>query len=441
MKKFIWISWIVLTLLIGGYFLNTLFLADDKQQFLIGETTHGHYQIEMACSTCHTEPFGGQDILQNACTNCHAAELEEAHDSHPKKKFTDPRNANRLENIDARYCVSCHTEHHKDRTLAMGLTLPDDYCFYCHQEVGEDRPSHKDLAYDSCASAGCHNFHDNRALYEDFLVKNAGQPWLLDIASIRRANAAKLATHAKVERPDFAPKMEQFPDQTAHWQASSHAAAEVNCGGCHFTMETPEQWLEKPGLDQCRTCHSKEADGFTSGKHGMRLAKAVKGYDAAISPKESTLMFQTDALEVQHGCNTCHNAHTFDTQKAAVDSCLFCHADEHSIAYLNSPHGKLWQKFTDDGSVAYEEVVTCATCHMPRIEELVNGKPLIHVQHNQNDNLRPNEKMIRPVCMNCHGLGFAIDALADPNLIKNNFNGKSGIHIESIDWSVKRDQQ
>ena len=34
------------------------------------------------------------------------------------------------------------------------------------------------------------------------------------------------------------------------------------------------------------------------------------------------------------------------------------------------------------------------------------------VQHNQNDGLQPNEKMIRPVCMSCHGLGFSIDALA-----------------------------
>ena len=58
--------------------------------------------------------------------------------------------------------------------------------------------------------------------------------------------------------------------------------------------------------------------------------------------------------------------------------------------------------------------------------------------HNQNAYLRPNEKMIRPVCMQCHSLDFAIDALADPKLVENNFNGRPAMHIESIDWAMKR---
>ena len=53
----------------------------------------------------------------------------------------------------------------------MGVTLPKDYCFICHHDVADDRPSHKGLAFTTCASAGCHRFHDNRALYQDFLVK------------------------------------------------------------------------------------------------------------------------------------------------------------------------------------------------------------------------------------------------------------------------------
>jgi len=63
------------------------------------------------------------------------------------------------------------------------------------------------------------------------------------------------------------------------------------------------------------------------------------------------------------------------------------------------------------------------------------------VQHNQNDNLRPNEKMIRSVCMSCHGLKFSIDALADTRLLKNNFSGKPAIHIKSVDWALNRIQQ
>ncbi|MEL6265848.1 MAG: NrfA- nitrite reduction protein, partial [Pseudomonadota bacterium] len=58
--------------------------------------------------------------------------------------------------------------------------------------------------------------------------------------------------------------------------------------------------------------------------------------------------------------------------------------------------------------------------------------------HNQNDVLRPNEKMIRPVCMDCHGLGFAIDALADPDLVSSNFRGRPETRIESIEWATRR---
>ena len=74
----IWLIWVVLSLSVGGYFLYTLLAGEDKTEFLIGETTYGHYQIELACATCHTDPFGGKEVLQDACLNCHAEELEEA---------------------------------------------------------------------------------------------------------------------------------------------------------------------------------------------------------------------------------------------------------------------------------------------------------------------------------------------------------------------------
>jgi hypothetical protein len=54
------------------------------------------------------------------------------------------------------------------------------------------------------------------------------------------------------------------------------------------------------------------------------------------------------------------------------------------------------------------------------------------VDHGQNDNLRPNEKMIRSVCLPCHGLGFTLDALADRTLIDANFAGKPRGHVRSL---------
>jgi hypothetical protein len=40
--------------------------------------------------------------------------------------------------------------------------------------------------------------------------------------------------------------------------------------------------------------------------------------------------------------------------------------------------------------------------------------------------------------MNCHGLGFSIDALADPALIKANFRGQARMHIRSLDMVQDR---
>ena len=97
MNRWWWLGWLALTMALGGYYGFTLFQAENKQQLLIGEASHGHFQIELACSTCHTDAFGGQESIQEACVGCHAEELKDAHDSHPKKKFTDPRNADLLQ--------------------------------------------------------------------------------------------------------------------------------------------------------------------------------------------------------------------------------------------------------------------------------------------------------------------------------------------------------
>lgn len=442
-----WLLWGLLTLTIAGYFLYVMLLSEDKSELLIGEASHGHYQIEMACSACHTDPFGGPDMLQNACENCHGEELKIARDSHPKKKFTDPRNANLVEILDARYCVSCHTEHQQEQTHPMGLTLPGDYCFHCHEDVGDERESHKELAFDSCASSGCHNFHDNRALFEDFLLTHADGSWVAAVADLAKPNSAekKAKTEIKAQQ-DFEQQRSQHPDIESQLLASAHGKAGVECGGCH-TGESGG-WLEKPQLQQCQSCHQQEAKGFLAGKHGMRLALEL----TPLTPAMSALDFKQDSLNIEHGCTSCHSAHDFDTRVAAVQACVGCHDDEHSRAFNDSPHGQLAQQALQN-QIPWGQAVTCATCHMPRLIHGKENSPLdlattaemgnkieVMVQHNQNDMLRPNEKMIRPICMSCHSLEFSIDALADKELINNNFKGKPQNHVPSIDWAIKRVQ-
>jgi formate-dependent nitrite reductase cytochrome c552 subunit len=115
-----------------------------------------------------------------------------------------------------------------------------------------------------------------------------------------------------------------------------------------------------------------------------------------------------------------------------------CHKDDHTLAYKKSKHFELVQQELE-GLITRGSGVTCATCHLPRVRQKHNGSERTVVQHNQNRNLRPNEKMIREVCMNCHGLGFSIDALADLKLIATNFQGKPSQHIESIQMAKIRE--
>lgn len=476
MNKILWLFWGVICLALAAYFALPLISGGDKSAYLIGETTYGHHQIEMSCDSCHTSPFGGKEVLQDACTQCHAVELDESQDSHPKSKFTDPREAFRLENIDARYCISCHVEHQRDETHAMGVTLPDDYCYHCHVETVEERESHQDLPFDSCADAGCHNYHDNRALYESFLVRHANQPWIQEVTTRPTANHAKFKAKRSLLSAELAQQITLPDKDTPHdWDNSVHQVAGLQCVDCHSssnddaTEGTSPVWLDKPGIAQCEQCHQNEASGFKQGKHGMRLSEV--GADSVpldpMTPRESDLSFHNSVLDASQGCNACHSSHSFDTTFAAAEACLTCHSDEHSLSYDASPHGEMRKNAINQG-LDLTNTVSCATCHMPLIsagkhkfktgtldaehlaanssgaqaaDESESSVELWRVQHNQNWNLRPNEKMIRPVCLTCHSLEFSIDALADPALIQNNFNGKPSEHVESIDWAVKRDQR
>jgi hypothetical protein len=433
-----WIAAIVVTLALAGYFTSRL-LGEDRLVFTPGAMTHGHYQIELACNACHT-PFAG--VNQQACVDCHGGRLAASNDSHPKKKFEDPRNADRLEVLDALACVTCHLEHRPQQTRAMGVTLPHDYCFHCHQEVGEDRPSHKNLAFNSCATAGCHNYHDNTALYEDFLARHANEP---ATAARLVVPARDLARWMRVSGPagkkplgrtaHDAPAAHADGKAVDEWAATAHARSGVNCRDCHQPKDQP-QWIARPGFEACSGCHERETKGFLGGKHGMRLAQKLP----AMTPAQARQPMKPDAHGRALGCASCHGAHAFDTRRAAAEACLGCHDDEHTRAYEGSPHHRLWQAELA-GTLPPGRGVSCATCHLPRETHRQDGTSGVRVQHNQNWNLRPNEKMARSVCLNCHGLGFVLDALADSRLIAGNFTGKSARHVESVEWAAKRVSQ
>jgi hypothetical protein len=157
-----------------------------------------------------------------------------------------------------------------------------------------------------------------------------------------------------------------------------------------------------------------------------------------MTPAQARLPMKADAHGKLLGCNTCHSAHKYDRAAAAVEACIGCHDDAHTKAYFVSPHYDLFKK-EKTGQLPPGSGVSCATCHMPAtMTRDDDGSKAIFITHNQNDNLRPNEKMVRSVCGQCHGLQFTLDALADPALVTSNFKGLPTVHVESIEWAQRR---
>ena len=407
--------------------------ASTAVWYLPGKTTSGHHQIQSNCSVCHSADGSVQD---DSCLSCHSQELKRFRDTHPKSKFIDPTKAALLEKIDATRCVTCHTEHREELTLQMGVTVPIDYCIHCHEDVANDRPSHKQFEFDTCTNTGCHNYHDNTALYENFLSKHLSeedhrpdgqtairkyQQWLIE-------NEAAIA--AKKMPPVADGPVENHSTQAIQdWRTSAHAMMEVNCTACHIadqieSDETPvveDRWVEMPDHNSCVKCHKFEVEGFLQGKHGMALYSGLP----AMTPETARLPMHRSPSHHELNCSACHSAHNPNPDFAAIDACLNCHADDHSTAYKSTSHFEL-ARAERSGNGLPGSGVTCATCHMPRE---IDGR----VQHNQTLTLRPIEKMARSVCMQCHGLQFTLDALADPNLSSTCYSSAPSARVSSLD--------
>ena len=449
----LWLTWICGTLLVGAWLIFSLPTADSAREsstvFLPGDTTHGHYQIEMKCSACH-EPGG--EVREQSCMECHAKDLKLARDTHPASKFSDPQKAELLLKVDATKCITCHKEHVPAQTNKHGVTLPLDYCVSCHDDVADDRPSHSGMSFMTCTNTGCHNYHDNSALYENFLMKHAEQPDVLDnphtplTQAMRepKTDAFDISRALGLNDLDAPPDHDDDARINRQWHQSTHALAGVNCSDCHSLPtlehgrsgeasqnETSLLWSNSVSHEACATCHKPEVSSFLKGLHGMRLASGLP----AMSPSDARLPMKQAAGHRSLTCASCHQAHSFDRTEAAVESCLSCHNDQHSVSYKKSHHYQLWLDETSGRSPAGSGV-SCATCHMPRVpaEQAGLGSSDDHrVMHNQSWNLAPIEKMARSACMNCHGLEYTLNALADETLSDACYQGDPKASVQSIE--------
>jgi hypothetical protein len=193
------------------------------------------------------------------------------------------------------------------------------------------------------------------------------------------------------------------------------------------------EWRDHPGAASCGGCHAGEHAGFLRGVHGARASVGL----GPLTPAEARLPMRGDAKDRPLDCEACHGAHAYDTTLAAVEACVRCHDDGHSRACATTRHARARGRELG-GAAPRGSGVGCATCHMPREVRRVGGADEVRATHDVSAALRPREKMVRAACLGCHGLGFALDALADGALVGRCFNGRPTARVPSLDMVERR---
>lgn len=228
-------------------------------------------------------------------------------------------------------------------------------------------------------------------------------------------------------------------EATQLWQTSAHALNEINCSSCHQSSET-QQFVAQPGVESCQTCHQQDVDTFLLGKHGIRLLEN----ETPLTPAMARLPMKVAAFEQPMTCNSCHNVHSVNTVQAAVDSCLSCHNDTHSLNYENSRHAEL---FAVDRNLPRPSAasVSCATCHLPRHEVGTGDNVFTQVNHNNTYTLLPRDRMVKDVCMNCHGMEYSYNSIFDEELVTANFDAPPTLAMKTFEmvraFEERRTQQ
>jgi predicted CXXCH cytochrome family protein len=384
--------------------LSLAFFLERRSFFLPGPTSDGHHGIEPWCNSCHVA-FAA--VPNKNCAGCHQAEIQE--DTHPVRLFDDPRWADMLRKVNALECVNCHGEH---KIAARGVTVDKGFCYPCHDDVTTKRESHRNLAPASCWDGGCHNYHDNTALNIAFLKKRSGPSAPPPPGAVlERSFAERIASPSS---PDAPPSRLGDLNLVRTWQASLHARRAVNCSDCHGS---DAEFSPTLGNGACGRCHGYQIESFGRGKHGAGSALKL----AALTPGEARRPMKQQAAQKPLTCATCHDPHSVDTRKAAVDACLGCHDDTHSKNFKGSKHEVLF--VAETMPVPSGSAVTCATCHMPRtrIGDAKTGR--VAVNHNNSWTLMPRDRMVKEICLACHSLDFSLSSIFDENLIRNNFKG------------------
>ena len=221
-------------------------------------------------------------------------------------------------------------------------------------------------------------------------------------------NCCFIAEEAKADKVTSS-QLEEIKQQ---WRGSAHALAEVNCSSCHQD-EATKKLVAQPTQESCRSCHENSVETFLLGKHGIRTLESL----SPLTPAMAHLPMKESAKDLRMDCNSCHDVHTVNTAVAATDSCLTCHNDNHSLNYKNSPHAGIVSNLSELPR-PNQQAVTCATCHLPRTKV---GETVL-VNHNNTYTLLPRDRMVKEVCLNCHGVEHAYNSIFDDAIVEANFD-------------------
>lgn len=121
--------------------------------------------------------FGHEPVASASCSGCHARE----DDRHPTFRFREPRFTAVNKTLDARNCLTCHSEHKAERVSNDGT-----FCAACHDGMKARKeviqPTHADLSatkrWDTCLT--CHDFHGNHPVKAPHRFEQAH-----DLAAVR----------------------------------------------------------------------------------------------------------------------------------------------------------------------------------------------------------------------------------------------------------------
>ncbi len=235
----------------------------------------------------------------------------------------------------------------------------------------------------------------------------------------------------------LAVSQEQLQQIDQQWQLSVHALNDVNCSSCHKDKET-KALINQPSHESCQSCHEQETETFLLGKHGIRLLEK----QSPLTPAMARIPMKSDAHSRVMNCNTCHNVHSVKTVPAAVDACLTCHNDTHSLNYEKSKHAQLFRAQAASLPRPDRASVTCATCHLPRQRlDAEDDESLVFANHNNTYSLLPRDRMVKDVCMNCHGMEYSYNNIFDEAVVEANFDRVSTQELQTLEMIRVAGQQ